>query len=86
MRDKDYGRGRRGRVVCGRFQDRNERASALTPDRGKPGDSNHKYCGGYPDQAEIKVVCGFKQRLEAQTAAIHFVGWSLILIGAALIL
>ena len=82
MRDKDYGRGRRGRVVYGRFQDRNERASASTRDRGELGDLRNEHRDSDTDQAEIEAL---KDELDDKTGLVRIVGWCLLIIGSVLI-
>lgn len=82
MRDKDYGRGRCGRVVCRGFQDRDERASAPTRDRGEFGDLRNEHRDSDTDQAEIEAL---KDELDDKTLLVRVLGWSLLIIGAVLI-
>lgn len=77
MRDKDYGRGRRGRVVCRSFQDRDERASAPTRDRGELGDLRNEHRDSDTDQAEIEAL---KDELDGKIWLVRVAGWSLLII------
>lgn len=82
MRNQNDGRDRSSRVVRRCLQDRVERASTPTRDRGEFGDLRNEHRDSDTDQAEIEAL---KDELDDKTLLVRVLGWSLLIIGAVLI-